>query len=256
MSKLENFFSKKVGEAIFAYNMIDDADNVLVGVSGGKDSMSLLKILRYKQTRLPVKYGLKACYVDMGMDDARRRTVESYLKDNGYDYVVEQAGEWQSRRKRNGSLNCYWCAFHRRKKLFETADRLGCKKIALGHHKDDIVETLLLNVFFHGEISAMLPNQEFFKGAIHIIRPLSLCDEKFVTNYAKHSNFPQIPDNCPNSGNTKRALMKELLSMAEKHNKDVKTNIFRSMQNINLEYLPKGESYGYRKKKKVKDELE
>lgn len=249
ISRLEYFFSKKVGKAIAAYNMIEDNDKVLVGISGGKDSMSLLKVLRYKQKRFPIHFDITACYVDMGLDGYRRRALEAYLKENGYNYTLEGSRLWQSKIEENrrrhshpagkGGVACFWCAFNRRKKLFQTAERLGCNKIALGHHKDDIAETFLLNLFFHGEISTMLPSQPFFKGKFHIIRPLALCEERFIIRYAKASDFPEIKSRCPNSGTSKRMLMKNILNMVSEFNKDVKTNIFRSMERINHEYLPR-----------------
>lgn len=236
ISKLEYFFSKKVGEALSSYNMIEDGDRILVGVSGGKDSMSLLKALRYKQKRLPVHYDIIACYVDMGLDDERRAAVESYLKDNLYDYTIEESKAWESRSKKGGA-RCFWCAFNRRKRLFETAGRLGCNKIALGHHKDDIAETFLLNLFFHGEISTMLPVQPLFNGKFYIIRPLALCEEKFTAGYAKASGFPEFDSRCPNSDATKRMLMKNILRTLSEFNRDVKTNIFRSMKRIKSDYI-------------------
>jgi tRNA 2-thiocytidine biosynthesis protein TtcA len=249
-SKLEYFFSKKVGQAIACYDMLHENDNILVGVSGGKDSMSLLKILRYKQKALPIDYNITACYVDMGLDKKRRMVIEDYLQDNGYRYIIKEAQQWQSRKKKDGSLNCYWCASSRRKVLFETADAQGCNKIALGHHKDDIAETFLLNLFFHGEISTMVPNQEFFKGRFRIIRPLALCDEKFVIRYAKESGFPDLKDLCSNSYNSKRMFMKNILRMVSEFNDDVKTNIFRSMERISHDYIIKTEGrHGYRKKR-------
>ena len=249
LSKLEFFFSKKVGEAMAKYNLVQDKDRILVAVSGGKDSISLLHVLEYKRKRLPIDYKITACYIDMDGDSRRRSMVEAYLKENNYEYVIEKSEQWQSRRKKDGSLNCFWCAFNRRKKLFETADRLGYNKIALGHHKDDIAETFLLNLFFHGEISTMLPKQSFFDGKFHVIRPLALCEEKFVIDYAKAFNFTAIKSHCPNFDNTKRATMKNVLRLVSEFNDDAKTNILRSMKRINSEYIIKGgKADGYRKR--------
>jgi tRNA 2-thiocytidine biosynthesis protein TtcA len=237
ISKLEFFFSKKVGEAIAKYHMIDDNDKILVGVSGGKDSMSLLKTLRYKQKSIPVKFDIIACYVDMGFDSNQKIILEDYFKRENYNYTIEETKVWNTKAQKDGNINCFWCAFSRRKKLFETADRLGCNKIALGHHKDDIAETFLLNLFFHGEISTMLPKQVLFNGKFHIIRPLALCEEKFIIDFAKASNFPQVSFKCRNSATSKRMLMKNLLRNLSGVNKDTKTNIFRSMERIRYDYL-------------------
>lgn len=220
VSKLEYFFSKRVGQAIAAYKMIEDNDKILVGISGGKDSMSLLKVLRYKQKKLPIHFDIIACYVNLGLDDNRRIVLEDYLKVNNYRYTIEEAKLWQTKNKkddsinpalsmqseiksRKGGINCFWCAFNRRKRLFQTAQKFGCNKVALGYHKDDIAETFLMNLFFHGEISTMVPNQPFFSGKFRIIRPLTLCEEKFVIRYAKASNFPEFNTKCPNADTQK-----------------------------------------------------
>ncbi|NQT89671.1 MAG: tRNA 2-thiocytidine(32) synthetase TtcA [Candidatus Omnitrophica bacterium] len=253
-TKLEYFFSKKVGKAIAIYDMIQDNDKILVGISGGKDSLSLLKTLKYKQKRLPINFDIVACYVDLGLDDERCRVLDDYLKASACDYTIEKSRMWESKKSKNekmspalsgngnaeerkGGVSCFWCAFNRRKRLFQTAERLGCNKVALGHHKDDIAETFLLNLFFHGEISTMLPKQSLFDGRLHIIRPLALCDERYVVSYAKAADFPIFKDKCPNSATSKRVLMKNILRQASKANKDVKTNIFRSMKRIKSDYL-------------------
>ena len=238
ISKLEYFFSKKVGEAIAAYNMIEENDRILVAISGGKDSMSLLKVLRYKQKRLPIRFDIVACYIDLGFDDNQRPILENYFRDNGYEYSIEETRLWKRAQEQDGRINCFWCSFNRRKKLFETAAKLGCNKVALGHHKDDIAETFLLNVFFHGEISTMMPRQELFGGKLYIIRPLALCEEKFIIRYARESDFPTFSGKCPNSRASKRKLMKDMLTMLARLNPDVKTNIFRCMKRIKFDYLP------------------
>jgi tRNA 2-thiocytidine biosynthesis protein TtcA len=237
INKIEYFFSKKVGEALYAYRMIEENDKIIVAVSGGKDSLSLLKVLCYKQGRLPVKYDIVACYVDMGLDNEAPKVLERYFSEYGYNYTIESARIWESKKEKDDRINCFWCSFNRRKTLFETAERLGCNKIALGHHKDDIAETFLLNLFFHGEISTMLPNQPIFKGKLRIIRPLCLCEESAISRYAEASGFPQLHTKCPNSATTKRMLMKNILRLVSEHNKDAKTNIFRSMKKINYDYL-------------------
>lgn len=235
VSKQEYFFAKKVGEAVACYDLIKDGDRILIGISGGKDSMSLLKVLRYMQRRFKGHFDIMVCYVDMGMDDVRRVGIEGYFKANGCEYIIEEAKIWQA--ADTTKINCFWCSFNRRKKLFETAARLGYNKIALGHHKDDIAETFLLNVFFHGEISTMMPRQPLFEGKMEIIRPLALCEEKFIIDYAKRAGFPQFEDACPNSAISKRKMMKDILRSLAKENPDVKTNIFRCMQRIKKEYI-------------------
>lgn len=238
VSKLEYFFGKKVGKAIAEYNMIENNDRILVGVSGGKDSMSLLNVLRQKKRSLSISFDIIACYVDVGLNDNHTRLIESYLKENGYNYIIEQARVWDTVKGTDEKIECFWCAFNRRRKLFETADRLGCQKIAFGHHKDDIAETFLLNLFYHGEISTMVPNQSFFNNKFRIIRPLALCEEKYVAQYSKFIGFANLENTCPYSKNSKRAFIKSLLNEVAKNAPAVKKNIFRSLKNIKYDYLP------------------
>lgn len=175
--------------------------------------------------------------MDLGLDDERRRILEDYLKTNNYRYTIEEARLGQSRKQKDDGTHCFWCAFNRRKRLFQTAQKFGCSKIALGHHKDDIAETFLLNLFFHGEITTMVLNQPLFNGRFRIIRPLVLCEEKFVIGYARASNFPEFNSKCPNADTSKRMLMKNLLGMVSEFNSEVKTNIFRSMKRIKYDYI-------------------
>jgi tRNA 2-thiocytidine biosynthesis protein TtcA len=131
---------------------------------------------------------------------------------------------------------CFICSWERRKRLFQLANRLKCNKVALGHHKDDIIETLLLNIFYSGEISTMLPLQSLFKGKITIIRPLSLLEEKKIQRFAREIGLPYGPSGCPSSGKTKRKEVKEIIEALSRKNHRVKGNIFRSLSNIKLDY--------------------
>jgi tRNA 2-thiocytidine biosynthesis protein TtcA len=125
----------------------------------------------------------------------------------------------------------------RRKRLFEIADEFDCNKIALGHNKDDIIETLFLNIFYSGEISTMVPFQPFFKGRFTVIRPLALADEKLIVSFARNQKFPEFVNPCPTAGNSKRQQIKTLLNQLYRSNKKIKGNIFRAMSHVNLEYL-------------------
>jgi tRNA 2-thiocytidine biosynthesis protein TtcA len=131
---------------------------------------------------------------------------------------------------------CFLCSWERRKRIFQLANRLKCNKVALGHHKDDIIETLLINIFYSGEISTMLPLQSLFKGKITLIRPLSLVEEKKIERFARAMDLPFGPSGCPSSGRTKRKEVKEIIETLNKKNHRVKGNIFRSLSNIKIDY--------------------
>ncbi len=232
---LAYFLSKKVGKAIMDYKMLDDGDKILVAVSGGKDSLTLLKILDQRRAFVPIKYELVAVHVDMGYKCIHPRKLEKYFKENGYNYHFKKVDILKNTKRED--LNCFWCSWNRRKALFETAKELGCNKVALGHHKDDIVQTFLLNLVFQGEISTMSPRQELFNGEIVIIRPLAYIDEKDCGRFAKDNKFPLPHCSCPNSGKTQRDQVAKLIKQIEKMSPNFKTNIFRSLQRIKKDYL-------------------
>jgi len=234
--KFAYFLSKKVGKAIMDYKMLEDGDRILVAVSGGKDSLTLLKILEQRRSFVPIKYELVVVYVDMGYGSAYRKALEKYLKDSGCEYHIKKINIVKNEKDRKA--NCFWCAWNRRKVLFEAADELGCNKVALGHHKDDIIETFFLNLIFNGEISAISPRQELFKGKIVIIRPLAYVEERECRRFARDNNFPKLHSNCPNSGKTQRSQAAKLIQQMEKMSPDFKTNVFRSLRRIKEEYLP------------------
>jgi tRNA 2-thiocytidine biosynthesis protein TtcA len=132
---------------------------------------------------------------------------------------------------------CFLCSWERRKRVFSLAQRFGCNKVAFGHHKDDIIETFLLNVFYSAEISTMLPLQPLFKGKITVIRPLALLEERKIERFAKEMGLPYFPCGCPASGRSMRRKVKELIGALEKENRRVKGNIFRALSNIKLDYM-------------------
>jgi tRNA 2-thiocytidine biosynthesis protein TtcA len=127
----------------------------------------------------------------------------------------------------------------RRKRIFEIADELGCNKVALGHNKDDIIETLFMNIFYAGEISSMMPYQSFFKGKFSVIRPLAFVDEDVIDRFAKEKSYPVFKNSCPSIKSSKRHEIKNILKQLYRDNKKVKGNIFRAMHHVKMDYLPK-----------------
>jgi tRNA 2-thiocytidine biosynthesis protein TtcA len=209
--------------------MIQDGDRVAVAVSGGKDSLGLLKILEDRRSIVPIKYKVVALYLDMGYGSMFSDTLKRYFRKNGYKYHIKKINILNTVGGNRAKINCFWCSWNRRKHLFELAHKYGCKKLALGHHKDDIIHTLLLNMFFQGDISSMAPKQEMFKGEITIIRPLAYVEEKELSQFAKELKFPLSSCRCPNSGKNNRILMKQIVSSVEKVCPHVKANLFRSI---------------------------
>ena len=230
-----SLISKKIGRAIGTYNMIEDGDTILVGISGGKDSLTLLDMLAARQSFAPVRYAIHAVHIQPQFN--RDHDLESYLTDLFEKLGVPYTIDHMDIEVRSNKSNCFWCSWNRRKKMFDLAESLGFKKIALGHHKDDIIETTLLNMFFIGDFSTMNPVQEFFNGSLHIIRPLVYCEEKEIAAYAAERDFNDLESACQYKGNSKRQVIKDFIAMLEEKSPQVKTNIFKSMSRINQEYI-------------------
>jgi len=132
---------------------------------------------------------------------------------------------------------CFLCSRLRRKRIFEIADEKGCNKIAFAHHRDDIIETLLINMFYGREISTMMPNQSIFGGKLHIIRPLAYLQEELVKKYSSERQFPAVKNDCPTSKISKRVYVKNLLNELERDNKEIRDNIYKAMGHIKMDYL-------------------
>jgi len=231
----EFYISKRVGRAIIDYDMLAEGDRIAVAVSGGKDSLTLLRVLRDRQAFVPIKYNLIAVHVDLGYPRSIAKSLERYFKKIKVDYHITTVDTLKKTRK--ADIDCFWCSWNRRKALFETADKLGCRKVALGHHMDDIVETVLMNLFFNGEIAAMAPRQELFKGKIVIIRPLAYVEESMTRRFAREQGFYKEGCDCPNSAASSRAQMGRIIAQVKRICPDVKKNIFRGVKRINKDYL-------------------
>ena len=238
LSKTGKLINSKVAKAIHDYDLISNGDKILVAVSGGKDSLTLLDLLTKIEGWAPVNFEIYAAYVETDFrcgGCAHTGTLATLFDKLGIGYRFKKAKVLDE----EGKTNCFWCSWNRRKALFEIADELGCNKVALGHHKDDIVETTLLNLLYNGEFSSMNPRQELFKGKITLIRPLSYVDEKDIKAYAKENKFPKQLCKCPLSKDSKRKYVKDLIKQAQKNcpKINIKTNIFNSASRIRREYL-------------------
>jgi len=229
------YISKRIGRAIMDYKMFSEGDKIAVAVSGGKDSLTLLRILNDRRKFVPIKYSLVAVHIDMGYPKSIAKKLEKYFKQEAVEYHIETVDTLRKTKKKD--INCFWCSWNRRKALFEAANRLKCAKVALGHHMDDIVETILLNLFFQGEISAMNPKQELFKGKITLIRPLAYVEEYMIQRFAKEEKIPHDTCICPNSVTSNRARMAKIIQELKRTCPEIKKNIFRSVKRIKQDYL-------------------
>ena len=227
-----------MGKGIHTREMIGNGDHIMVAVSGGVDSLSLLWLLRERLSRIPISYTLTAVHVDLGFGAGSGSRMESFFVKNGFDYriITTDIGR-RAHSPDNRESPCFLCAWLRRKVLFNAAAEIGCKKIAFGHHKDDIIETFFLNVFYGASISTMTPVQEFFAGRLYIIRPLFMVDKDLIKRYSDAMGWEEISSGCPTSGFSKREDIKVMLNQFYRANKKVKGNIFRALHSVRAEYL-------------------
>ncbi|MFW6010960.1 MAG: tRNA lysidine(34) synthetase [Desulfosalsimonas sp.] len=235
--------NRDMGRAIHHYDMIAPGDRILVAVSGGKDSLTLLWMLSERLLRIPINYELYAVYVDPGFKGGFTRELLNWCKHIGVELRVEETDHGIfAHSSQNRENPCFMCARMRRKRIFELADRLGCGKIALGHHKDDIIETLFINMCYTGVMSTMSPAQDMFEGRFTMIRPLAYVDEDRIRRFAADMGFPEFENPCPSADNSRRSEIKSIVNTVTRGKKKIKNNIFRSLSHVNMDYMLKQEN--------------
>ncbi|MBN1945530.1 MAG: hypothetical protein JW797_07625 [Bradymonadales bacterium] len=232
------YLDGKVQEAIRRFALIRSGDRILVATSGGKDSWCLLEILAARRAWVRESYLLTACHLAIpGCTDGRQReALERRCAELEVPLIVVQAEAIRTETKAEGSSQergrmpsggCFHCAWERRRLLFETAADRGCNLVALGHHADDLVETFLMNLFVHGELSTMQPRREFFDGRLTVIRPLVLVEEKTLGRLARHTHCPLQDGYCPLAVQGQRARIKALIAELSRQNRALKRNLLR-----------------------------
>ncbi len=243
MGKLESLIDKKITKSILKYNMIQDNDRVLLGISGGKDSMLLAYFLNKKTKGFPVKFTFKGIHIQSEFGNkAERENMEKLLKEWGVNYEILEVGVI-NRLKPGRKMNCYWCSTQRRTELLKYAVENGYNKIALGHHMDDIIESLLMNMALKGKISTMLPKLKYDKYEQSIIRPLSYVKESEIIKLANELEITKCTCECGYDKESTRRDMRDIINkMAETHGDIIRENLYHSMENIVDRYLPKIES--------------
>jgi tRNA 2-thiocytidine biosynthesis protein TtcA len=235
-SPLETRLAKKVTRAITEYNLIEDGDRVMVGLSGGKDSWALLSILDVLRKRAPISFTLIAVTVDSGYDGYRHDLIASTCEQRGWEYRIQHTGIGGviDDLLEDNATPCSLCARLRRGVLYRIAKEVGATKIALGHHLDDFVETLLLNLFFSGSLKAM-PARLVSDNREHVvIRPLVYVTESEARTYAKDETLPIIGCCCPACGDLslQRQRIKRLIAQFEVEHPDVKNSMIRALGNV------------------------
>jgi tRNA 2-thiocytidine biosynthesis protein TtcA len=239
--------NRDFGKAIHQYGMIEDGDRICVGLSGGKDSLALMWYLSWRLARIPVTYSLFPCFIDPGFDNSYAPQLADFCRQRDWPLRIDYSDcGVVAHSEINRENPCFLCSRIRRKRLFEIAAETGCNKLALGHNKDDIIESLFLSICYAGEISAMNPRQPMFGGKITIIRPLAMVEEDDIKKFVKDQGFPNFENPCPTAKTSRRHTIKTLLEELYSSNEKVKGNIFRAMGNVRMDYLLSGAPGGTR----------
>lgn len=239
--KLADKIRKQAGRAIGDFQLIEEGDRVAVAVSGGKDSYTLLHTLEALRRKAPVAYELIAVNIDPGFPGYRQDILAEHLAEHGFSCHLEKA-DFPSiidEKLRPGSSYCAFCARLRRGLLYSIADRLGCNKIALGHHLDDAIETLLLNQFYVGRLAAMSPRLLADNGRHQVIRPLVYVAEKDIIAWADFCAYPMICCSCPVCGQAdqKRQAMKRLVEALSADIPGIRHSLLKAMSNVQPRHL-------------------
>ncbi len=239
---------RDVGHAIADFNMIEDGDLIMVCLSGGKDSYTLLEILLNLQKHAPINFSLHVVNLDQKQPDFPAEVLPDYLDNLGVDFNIIEQDTYSivTEKISENKTYCGLCSRLRRGILYNYAAEIGADKIALGHHRDDIVETLFLNMFFGGRLKAMPPKLLSDDKRNVVIRPLAYCKEKEITKFSSLMNFPIIPCNlCGSQTNLQRQAIKNMLKEWDKEFPGRVESIFRSISNVSLSQLADKDLYPF-----------
>ncbi|HEX5804508.1 MAG TPA: tRNA 2-thiocytidine(32) synthetase TtcA [Azospira sp.] len=249
LQKLFKRLTSNVGKAIADYNMIEDGDTVLVCVSGGKDSYTLLSILMALRERAPVDFKLVAMNLDQKQPGFPEDVLPGYFQKIGVDFRIVEADTYSVVKEKipEGKTTCSLCSRLRRGIIYRTAKELCANKIALGHHRDDMVHTLFLNLFFGGKIKAMPPKLVTDDGAHVVIRPLAYCAEADIARFARGMEYPIIPCNlCGSQENMQRKKIREMMADWDRRYPGRTEAVFTALQNVVPSHLADNNLFDFR----------
>ncbi len=255
-NKLQKRLRRNVGQAIADYNMIQDGDKVMVCVSGGKDSFTLLEILLNLQQTAPVRFEVVAVNLDQKQPGFPETVLPEYFQQRGIAYHIIERDTYSVVKEiiPEGKTTCGLCSRLRRGVLYGFAEEHGFTKIALGHHRDDILETFFLNLFFGGRLKAMPPKLLSDDKKHIVIRPLAYCKEEDIAAYARLMDFPIIPCNlCGSQDNLQRQAMKAMLQTWEKRHPGRLETIFRALQNVSPSQLADGKLFDFENLESIRE---
>ncbi|WP_455496882.1 ATP-binding protein [Coprobacter sp.] len=229
---------RKLKKAIESYRLIEDGDHILIGLSGGKDSLAMVELLGRRMKIFAPRFSAVAVHIRMKNIAYKSDTtyLEKHCEQSGIPFI-EHETEFDPENDRRKSP-CFLCSWYRRKALFTIAKKQQCNKIAFGHHQDDIIQTLLMNMTFQGSFGTMPPRLSMNKFEMTLIRPLCLIEEKELLRLSQLSGYTKQEKNCPYEHASSRPEMKEILKILEKMSPQVRSHIWNSMTHIQPEYLP------------------
>ncbi|XZG70913.1 tRNA 2-thiocytidine(32) synthetase TtcA [Chitinibacteraceae bacterium HSL-7] len=248
MNKLTKWLRHAVGDAINDYNMIEEGDRVMVCLSGGKDSYTMLDILMSLQRSAPINFSIVAVNLDQKQPGFPEHILPEYLASVGVEYRIIEEDTYSivKRVVPDGKTTCGLCSRLRRGILYRVADELGATKIALGHHREDILETLFLNMFYGGKMKAMPPKLVSDDGRHVVIRPLAYCREKDIVRYAELKAFPIIPCNlCGSQPNLQRQVIGDMIADWDKRFPGRIESMFRALKNVVPSHLADTNLYDF-----------
>ena len=240
LNKLQKRLRRNVGNAIADFNMIEEGDKVMVCLSGGKDSYTLLDILLNLKLNAPIHFDVVAVNLDQKQPGFPEHILPEYLESIGVEYKIVEENTYGIVKEKipEGKTTCSLCSRLRRGILYRTATELGATKIALGHHRDDMLETLFLNMFYGGKLKSMPPKLVSDDGKQIVIRPLAYCKEKDIEKYAEAKQFPIIPCNlCGSQPNLQRQVIKEMLQTWDRQYPGRIETMFSALQNVAPSHL-------------------
>ena len=230
-----------IGRAVADFSLIEEGDRIAVAVSGGKDSYTLLLLLEELRSRAPVSFELVAVNIDSGYPGYQTNVIEAFLRDNGFAYQMVPTEHYSiiQEKRRPGSSYCSICARLKRGALYGAARTLGCNKLALGHHQDDFIETLLLNQFFVGSLKSMAASMLADNGVTTVIRPLVYAPESDIINFSQSAALPVVCCCCPVCGTAdlQRKRMKRLLRDLQVDIPHVKSSLLKALSNVHPRHL-------------------
>jgi tRNA 2-thiocytidine biosynthesis protein TtcA len=253
--KLRNKLISATGKAIADFNMIEDKDVVMVCLSGGKDSYTLLSLLSALKKRAPIDFSIVAMNLDQKQPGFPENVLPDYLKSHDVDYkiITEDTYSIVKEKIPEGKTTCSLCSRLRRGIIYRVAREIGANKIALGHHKNDIVETFFMNMFFGSKLKSMPPKLLSDDQTNVVIRPLAYIEEKDIISFSKTMNYPIIPCNlCGSQENLQRNKVKSMLNSWEKEQPGRLNNIFQSLTNVEPSHLADTNLYDFKNLKKLK----